>query len=91
VTTGHEPWATGHEVILYAKAGCHLCEDARAEIEALQSERNFNLIEIDIATDPLLHREYGERIPVIAVNGEEAFELGVDRLALARLLDTVAS
>jgi len=79
------------EVTLYGKAGCHLCEDARAEIEALRSERNFNLIEIDITTDPLLHREYGERIPVVAVNGEEAFELGVDRLALARLLDTVAS
>jgi glutaredoxin len=79
------------EVTLYGKAGCHLCEEARAEVQALREERDFDLTEIDVSTDPVLHRQYGERIPVIAVNGDEAFELGVDRLALARLLDTVAS
>jgi len=79
------------DVVLYGKAGCHLCEEAKAEIEALRSERDFNLTEVDVALDPVLHREYGERIPVIEVNGQEAFELGVDRVALARLLDTVAS
>jgi glutaredoxin len=77
-------------VTLYAKPGCHLCEDAKAEIEALRTERDFNLIEIDISLDPVLNRRYGERIPVVEVNGEEAFELGVDRLALGRLLATVA-
>ena len=92
MTTGHEPRATSHiAVTLYGKAGCHLCEDAKAEIEALRSERDFELIEVDITTDPVLHRRYGERIPVVAVYGDEAFELGLDRLALARLLDTVAS
>jgi Glutaredoxin-like domain (DUF836) len=79
------------EVTLYGKAGCHLCDEARAEVRGLQGEREFTLTEIDISTDPVLHRRYGERIPVIAVDGDEAFELGVDRLALARLLDTVAS
>ena len=78
-------------VTLYGKAGCHLCEDARAEIEAVRAERPFELTEIDVALDPVLHRQYGERIPVIEVNGEEVFELGVDRLAFTRLLDTVAS
>jgi hypothetical protein len=91
MTADHGPRATSHEVTLYGKAGCHLCEEAKAEIEALRLERNFNLTEVDITTDPVLHRRYGERIPVIAVNGDEAFELGVDRHALARLLDTVAS
>jgi glutaredoxin len=79
------------ELTLYGKAGCHLCEDARAEIEAVRSQHEFELTEIDVALDPVLHRKYGERIPVIEVNGQEAFELGVDRTALARLLDTVAS
>jgi hypothetical protein len=77
-------------VILYGKAGCHLCEDARKEIEALRTESNFNLTEIDISLDPVLNRRYGERIPVVEVNGEEAFELGVDRIALGRFLATVA-
>jgi glutaredoxin len=78
------------DVTLYGKAGCHLCEDARKEIEALRTERNFNLKEVDVSLDPVLHRRYGERIPVIEVNGEEVFELGVDRIALGRLLATVA-
>jgi glutaredoxin len=78
-------------VTLYGKAGCHLCEDARAEIEAVRQQHDFDLTEVDITTDPVLFNRYGERIPVIEVNGEEAFELGVDRAALGRLLDTVAS
>ena len=78
-------------VVLYGKAGCHLCEDARAEIEAVGRTRDFDLTEVDVSTDPVLFRKYGERIPVVEVNGEEAFELGVDRDALGRLLDTVAS
>ena len=77
-------------VVLYGKAGCHLCEDARTEVEAVRQERGFDLTEIDISTDPVLFRKYGERIPVIEVDGKEAFELGVDRIALGRLLDTVA-
>ena len=79
------------EVVLYGKAGCHLCEEARTEIEAVQADRAFDLTEVDVSLDPVLHRKYGERIPVIEVNGQEAFELGVDRVALARLLDTVAA
>ena len=78
-------------VVLYGKPGCHLCEEAKAEIDSLRSERDFNLTEVDVSLDPVLHRRYGERIPVIEVNGQEAFELGVDRIALSRLLDTVAS
>jgi glutaredoxin len=79
------------QVTLYGKAGCHLCEEARVEVEAVRAERDFELTEIDISLDPGLHRKYGERIPVIEVNGEEAFELGVDRVALSRHLGTVAS
>ena len=78
-------------VTLYGKAGCHLCEDAKKEIEATREEHDFDLTEVDVSLDPALHRRYGERIPVIEVNGEEAFELGVDRAALSRHLGTVDS
>jgi glutaredoxin len=78
------------QVTLYGKAGCHLCEDARREVEAVRAEHHFDLTEVDVSLDPVLHRRYGERIPVIEVNGDEAFELGVDRAALSRYLGTVA-
>ena len=90
MTPADSPQPTA-DVTLYAKPGCHLCEDAKKEIEAARRERDFTLTEVDVSLDPVLHRRYGERIPVIEVNGQEAFELGVDRIALARLLDTVAS
>ena len=35
-----------------------------------------------MSLDPRLHRDYGERIPVVDIDGEEAFELGVDAEAL---------
>jgi glutaredoxin len=77
------------EVVLYGKAGCHLCEEARAEIEAVRAERTFELREVDVALDPVLYARYGERIPVVVVAGREAFEYHVDAAELRRLLDTV--
>ena len=76
-------------VTLYGKAGCHLCDEARAEVAAIRAERDFELEEVDVSVDPRLWRDYGERIPVLAIDGEEAFELHVDRVELARRLDTV--
>ena len=77
------------QVTLYGKPGCCLCDEARAEIAALQAERDFELSEVDITLDPALWRSHGERIPVVEIDGEEAFELHVDRSELARVLDTV--
>jgi glutaredoxin len=65
-------------VTLYGKAGCHLCDDARAAIEPLRAELGFELREVDVALDPVLFRRHGERIPVVEVDGEEICELGVD-------------
>ena len=77
------------EVVLYGKAGCHLCDEARAEIEAVRARRGFQLTEVDVSLDPVLYARYGERIPVVVVGGEEAFEYHVDPGELEKLLDTV--
>ncbi|MFL5868483.1 MAG: glutaredoxin family protein [Thermoleophilaceae bacterium] len=76
---------------LYGKPGCHLCEEAREVLLSVRLEREFELAEVDITLDPGLNREYGERIPVIAVDGEDAFEYVVDRQALQDRLDRVTS
>ena len=77
------------DVVLYGKAGCHLCEDARAVVEEVRARRPFDLTEVDVSLDPVLHARYGERIPVVVVAGSEAFEYHVDAEELERLLDTV--
>ena len=76
---------------LYGKAGCHLCEEARQVVESVRSERPFDLREVDVSLDPELHRRFGERIPVVELEGEELFEFRVDPTALRERLDTVGT
>ncbi len=76
-------------VTLYGKPGCHLCDDARAAVLAVRDARPFDLDEVDVSVDPALNRRYGERIPVVMVNGEELFEYLVDPVVLAERLDRV--
>lgn len=77
-------------VTLYGKPGCCLCDDARAEVAQLRNRHRFALEEVDVSLDPRLQRDYGERIPVVAVDGHEACELGLDRAEVERLLARVA-
>jgi hypothetical protein len=77
-------------VTLYAKPGCHLCDDARAAVERVRAEVPFDLEEVDISLDPVLHRRYGERIPVLTVEGEELFDYVVDEPVLRGRLDRVS-
>jgi hypothetical protein len=57
--------------VLYHGAGCHLCEDARAELLRLGDELGFELEEIGIDGVPELEQRYRERIPVAAIDGKE--------------------
>jgi hypothetical protein len=77
------------QVTLYGKPGCHLCDDARAVVERVRAQRPFELHEVDVTLDPALHREYGERIPVLALDGEELFEFHVEEAVLLKRLDRV--
>jgi glutaredoxin len=74
---------------LYGRAGCHLCEDARARLVALQPELDFIINDIDIEADDELHRRYLERIPVVVLDGEHLFDFFVDEAVLRKRLGTV--
>ena len=74
---------------LYGKPGCHLCDDARAAVERASAGREVAVEEVDITLDPVLHRRYGERIPVLELDGEAVFELFVDEAVLQQRLDRV--
>jgi glutaredoxin len=76
-------------VTLYGKPGCHLCDDARAIVQRVRAQRPFELHEVDVSLDPGLHREYGERIPVLALDGVELFEFHVEEAVLLQQLDRV--
>ena len=71
-------------VTLYGKAGCCLCDEARAAIAAVRAEPPVRAAGGGRLARPRAERPYGERIPVVEVDGEEAFELGVDAAGAAR-------
>ncbi len=75
-------------VVLYGKPGCCLCDEARAAVAEVRARHPFELEEVDVSTDPGLQRTYGERIPVLALDGDELFELHVDAGELARRLQS---
>ena len=76
-------------VILYGKPGCHLCDDARVVVNAVRDDAGFELEEVDITLDPVLANRLGERIPVLEIDGEEAFEYFVDARELRRRVGMV--
>ena len=69
-------------VTLYSRPGCHLCDEARTILERMRERTPFEVDEINIETDDALHARYLERIPVVAVDGEELSEYFVDEEAL---------
>lgn len=60
-------------VVIYSKPDCHLCEEAKAAMGAAGCEGEYVLEEVNIETDPELRRRYRYDIPVITIDGVEAF------------------
>ena len=71
---------------LYSKPECPLCDEAREALERVRGRAPFELREVDITTDDELHARYLERIPVVALDGEELWDFHVDEGALERRL-----
>jgi glutaredoxin len=78
------------QVTLYTRPGCCLCEEARTVIERVRGRVSFELDEQDIEADERLLRRYLERIPVVAIDGRDTFELFLEEAAFERALQTPA-
>ena len=82
------------DLVLYARAGCSLCDEAREAIELTLADRRQRglpvpaFVERDIEADPELHRRYLERIPVVQL-GTRRVELIVTVGKLRHLLSEV--
>jgi glutaredoxin len=61
------------QVILYSKPGCHLCDEMKAEIAKANCAGLYELQEINIETNAELFARYRNDIPVLSINGAEAF------------------
>ena len=70
-------------VLLYGRPDCHLCDEARELLLALDG---VELREVDIESDERLFSAYLERIPVVEVGGAIVSELVPDRAAIRAAL-----
>lgn len=70
-------------VLMYSRPGCGLCDEARALILAERQRASFAFEEVDVSGDDALELEYGIRIPVVLVDGEELFDVRLEPRAFA--------
>jgi glutaredoxin len=70
------------ELTLLTRAGCHLCATAAETVARIGAEAGLVPREIDVDADPELQAEYGDRVPVVLLDGREHsyFTVDVERL-----------
>lgn len=67
-----------HDVVVYSRQGCHLCEVVKGTLAQLQPQADFQWSEIDIDTDPELRQKYNDQVPVVFIDGRKAFKYHMD-------------
>jgi glutaredoxin len=77
-------------VTIYGRPGCHLCDDALVVLERVRADVPFDLRRVNIEDDDALLRAYLERIPVVALDGEEVYDYHVDEADLRSRLARVS-
>jgi glutaredoxin len=73
-------------ITIYSKKDCHLCDIAKETLLKVQQELPFTLNEIDIEKDRTAFEKYKYLIPVIEIDGEEAFNYKVDENEFKKIL-----
>ncbi len=73
-------------VKLYSKPDCCLCDAVRERLIQIQRQRPFALAEINILEDCDAYAKFKEHVPVVFVNGVEAFRHRLDEKKLFEML-----
>lgn len=70
------------EVVLYTRAGCHLCDDAAHLLAQFGVTPRF----VDIDEDDALKQQFDTCVPVVEIDGQIRFRGRIDPVLLRRLL-----
>jgi hypothetical protein len=77
-----------HKVMLYGKKECCLCDEALELLLKVNASLPFDLEKTDISGNPELLEKFGLAIPVIFVDGRQAFRYRINEAKLRSLLMT---
>ena len=87
MSEGEPVGAAQPRLALVTRGGCHLCDDAKLAMERITAATGERWVEVDVDADVELEREYGDRVPVVLLDGEEH---GYWRVEEERLLRDLA-
>ncbi|ONM47188.1 glutaredoxin family protein [Nocardia donostiensis] len=83
---GADERSRAHSVTLLTRSGCGMCDRALEQLRPLCAEFGVEVATVDVdaavATDPQLRAEFGDRLPVVLLDGREHsyFDVDEDRL-----------
>ena len=75
-----------HEVVVYSREGCHLCDVVKDTLRQMEGEAEFQWQVVDIDDDPELREKYNEEVPVVFIDGRKAFKYRMDGRQFLRAL-----
>ncbi len=78
--------AEAREVVVYSRRGCHLCEVVKESLAKLHKRGGFTWREVDVDSDPDLHRRFTDEVPVVFIDGRKAFKYRMDEREFLRRL-----
>jgi len=76
----NSPWVT-----VVSRQGCHACKQAEVDVARICGELAVGWSTVDVDADAQLRAEYGDRVPVILIDGVEHGYWSIDegRLRIA--------
>jgi glutaredoxin len=69
---------------LITRPGCHLCDVAKEAMDRIAADTGEAWREVDVESDAALEAEYGDRVPVIMLDGREHGYWRVEEARLRR-------
>jgi len=76
------------QLTMYGRAECCLCDEMWSVVEVVGREQGVSAVKVDVDGDPVAEAAYGDRVPVLCIDGEPAF---VHRVSAAALRARLAS
>lgn len=73
------------QLYFYYRNGCHLCEEMAAFLFRHWPEQAERMAWRDVDTEPGWRRVYGQRVPVLELDGQTVCELLVDPERIAKV------
>ena len=76
-----------HQVIVYSRKGCHLCEIVKETLSKLERRGSFTWREVDVDSDERLRHQFTDEVPVVFIDGKKAFKYRMPESDFLRRLE----